>query len=69
MKDENGEPLWVTRDKRVLRIKDMTDEHLANTIRFLRVRGYCTPGEIEISPLATMRKGIRSKPPIRATCS
>lgn len=31
-------PTWTTRDGRVLLLRDMTDEHLANTIIFCEAR-------------------------------
>lgn len=45
-----------------MRLKDMTDEHLANTIRFLRVRGYRTPGEIAVDPLSRYEAEIAGCP-------
>lgn len=45
-------PVWVTKDRRVLVMADMTDEHLTNTIRFLEARGMRTKQEVETDPVA-----------------
>lgn len=37
---------WTTRDGTVLQIRDMTDQHVINTIRFLRRRGFWTEDEV-----------------------
>lgn len=38
-------PEWKCQDGRVLKIVDMADGHLRNTIRMLRRNGYCTTTE------------------------
>ena len=35
---EQTGPVWKTRDGRLIRVRAMTDEHLTNTIRYLRRR-------------------------------
>lgn len=52
IEDEEQDPVWVTRDKRVIPIRDMEDSHLANTINFLRARGARLPEEVKKDPLA-----------------
>ena len=36
------ERVWRTKDKRVILIADMEDEHLLNSIEMLKRNGYCT---------------------------
>lgn len=43
---KNG-PTWKTRDGRVLPIADMGDDHLANTIRMLRRKGFIGRSTLE----------------------
>jgi len=38
-------PEWKCQDGRVLKIAEMDDGHLRNTIRMLRRKGYCTTTE------------------------
>lgn len=53
LEDEDEETaVWVTRDKRVVRIRDMDDGHLENTIRFLERRGMRSPEELSADLVA-----------------
>lgn len=38
---------WTTKDGRVLLIRDMEDQHVVNTIKFLRRRGYCSLAQFD----------------------
>lgn len=52
IEDDEEDPVWVTRDKRTIPLREMSDRHLANTINFLRVRGARTAEEVTASPIA-----------------
>lgn len=42
----HSETTWTCRDGRVLAIVDMTTQHLQNTVRMLRRKGFVTPDEM-----------------------
>lgn len=50
-------PVWITKDKRQVRIDEMDDNHLKNTIAMLRRQGCCTLEELDClfaAPLSEM---------------
>ena len=41
------EPVWETKDGRRLRVADMTDDHIQNTIAMLRRKGWNSMGDLD----------------------